>query len=124
MPNPTIPSGALLMIGLPGPELDESTRELIQAQGVNNFILFRRNVVAPNQLKKLCYELDAACREHTGMAALIAIDQEGGSVTRLPPPWSQFPDQRLLAESADPEAALASLRRHLRRRTLGMRHQL
>jgi len=104
---PTIPSGALLMIGLPGPELDDSTRELIRGQGVNNFIFFRRNVVAPEQLRQLCSDLDGACREYTGLPALIAIDQEGGSVTRLPPPWSQFPDQRLLAESANPEAALS-----------------
>ncbi|HSH13257.1 MAG TPA: beta-N-acetylhexosaminidase, partial [Desulfurivibrionaceae bacterium] len=106
MPKPTIPSGALLMIGLPGPELDDSTRELISARGVNNFILFRRNVVDPRQLRRLCADLDLACREHTGAPALIAIDQEGGSVTRLPPPWSQFPDQRLLAEAADPETGL------------------
>lgn len=102
----TIPSGALLMIGLPGPELDDSTLALIRAQGVNNFILFRRNVVAPEQLRKLCGDLHAACRVQTGAPALIAIDQEGGSVTRLPPPWTQFPDQRLLAESGDPAAAL------------------
>jgi len=105
---PTIPSGALLMIGLPGPELDDSTRELIRTEGVNNFILFRRNVVDPSQLSKLCDDLSQAGREHTGRPALIAIDQEGGSVTRLPPPWRQFPDQRQLAEAADPETALAN----------------
>jgi beta-N-acetylhexosaminidase len=102
----SILSGALLMIGLPGPELDDSTRELIRADGLNNFILFRRNVVDPEQLRRLCRDLHATCREQTGAPALIAIDQEGGSVTRLPPPWTQFLDQRLLAESTDPAAAL------------------
>ena len=106
MPTSNIPSGALLMIGLPGPELDDSTRELIRVHGVNTFILFRRNVLFPEQLRELCADLDTACREHTGKTALIAIDQEGGSVTRLPLPWTQFPDQRLLAEAADPTAAL------------------
>jgi beta-N-acetylhexosaminidase len=104
---PTTPSGALLMIGLPGPELDDSTRELIHSDGVNNFILFRRNVVDPLQLRRLCAELHRACREESGRPALIAIDQEGGSVTRLPPPWTQFPDQRQLAEAPDPVAALS-----------------
>lgn len=103
---PTIPSGALLMIGLPGPELDDSTRALIRSEGVNNFILFRRNVVDPGQLRQLCGDLAAACRAQTGQPALIAIDQEGGSVTRLPPPWRQFPDQRRLAEGNEPETAL------------------
>ncbi|NTV12687.1 MAG: beta-N-acetylhexosaminidase [Desulfobulbaceae bacterium] len=108
MPKPSIPSGALLMIGLPGPELDDSCRELIASKGVSNFILFRRNVVEPPQLRKLCRDLDGACREHLDQPALIAIDQEGGSVTRLPPPWRQFPDQRLLAEAAEPTTALAN----------------
>lgn len=105
---PSIPSGALLMIGLPGPELDDSTRELIRADGLTNFILFRRNVVEPGQLKRLCNDLHLACLQQSGRPALIAIDQEGGSVTRLPPPWTQFPDQRLLAGAAEPEAALGA----------------
>ena len=102
-----VPSGRLLMIGLPGPELDDSTRELIRTAGINNFILFRRNVADPDQLHKLCADLDAACRDHTGAPALIAIDQEGGSVTRLPLPWTQFPDQRLLADGPEAEGALS-----------------
>jgi beta-N-acetylhexosaminidase len=103
--SPT-PSGALLMIGLPGLTLDDSTRELIRAHGVNSFILFRRNVHDQQQLQKLCADLAVASLTATGFWPLIGIDQEGGSVTRLPDPWTVFPDQRQLAEGEAPEKAL------------------
>jgi beta-N-acetylhexosaminidase len=99
-------AGALLMVGLPGHELDDSTRQLIGAEGINNFILFARNVDRPAQLQKLCADLAAECAANNLPLPLISIDQEGGSVTRLPEPWTQFPDARLLAESSNPEEAL------------------
>lgn len=99
-------AGKLLMVGLPGLTLDDSTRQLINEEGVSNFIIFARNIENPGQLKKLCRALAAACRTAGLPASLISIDQEGGSVTRLPEPWTRFPDARLLAESADPQQAL------------------
>jgi beta-N-acetylhexosaminidase len=101
-----IASGALLMIGLPGHDLDDSTRQLIKEEGVNNFIIFSRNVKNPGQLQNLCHDLAIECAAGHLPPPLIAIDQEGGSVSRLPPPWTQFPDARLLAEAADPEQTL------------------
>ena len=98
--------GALLMVGLPGHELDDSTRQLIGAEGINNFILFARNIANPTQLKKLCTDLAAECVANNLDLPLIAMDQEGGSVARLPEPWTPFPDARLLAESRKPEQAL------------------
>ena len=98
--------GRLFMVGLPGQELDPSTRDLVMRHGINHFIIFKRNVATPVQLARLCGDLAALCRETGLRAPLIAIDQEGGSVARLPLPFSQFPDARLLAEGPTPEAAL------------------
>ena len=98
--------GQLFMVGLPGPALDASTLKLIGEFGINNFIYFKRNVQSPEQLRKLSQDLRQACRDNGLPPPLIAIDQEGGSVTRLPPPFTQFPDARLLAGSAEPEKAL------------------
>ncbi|MBU0484363.1 MAG: beta-N-acetylhexosaminidase [Proteobacteria bacterium] len=94
------------MAGLPDPKLDQSTRRLINDFRVNNFILFTRNVKNPDQLTKLCSDLIDTCRQAGLNPPLIAIDQEGGSVTRLGPPFTQFPDARLLAESEDPTKGL------------------
>jgi beta-N-acetylhexosaminidase len=53
------------------------------------FILFRRNIGTPEQVKALCASLrDAVGRED----APILIDQEGGRVQRMGPPhWPKYP---------------------------------
>lgn len=98
--------GQLFMVGLPGTEIDDSTIQLIRDLGIGHFILFRRNVESPGQLKKLCRQLVEACHAHGLGAPLISIDQEGGTVARLPVPFTQFIDARELAGAADPEGAL------------------
>ncbi|WP_230532010.1 beta-N-acetylhexosaminidase [Microvirga roseola] len=56
------------------------------------FILFRRNVDTPQQVRALC----EALRETVGRAdAPILIDQEGGRVQRMGPPhWPKYPSGR------------------------------
>lgn len=104
-------AGALLMIGLPGPMLDDSTRQLISEDGLSNFILFARNIENPDQLHKLCSDLAKNCHAAGLPSPLISIDQEGGTVARLPEPWTKFPDARILAESSEPEQALTDYAR-------------
>ncbi|MCD6389426.1 MAG: beta-N-acetylhexosaminidase [Desulfobulbaceae bacterium] len=98
--------GQLFMAGLPGPDLDESTVELIRQYHVNNFILFTRNTLSPDQVHSLTRDLTAACSRIGVPPPLISIDQEGGTVARLPDPFSQFGDARMYAESAEPETSL------------------
>lgn len=100
------PLGELFMAGLPGPELDRSTLDLIQRYRVNNFIYFKRNAINPGQLQELSAALRRSCAAAGLAPPLIAIDQEGGTVARLGPPFTQFPDARVLAESPEPENAL------------------
>ena len=99
--------GQLFMVGVPGLVLDDSTRRLIEEFQINNFIYFKRNVESPPQLRQLSADLRTTCAENNLAPPLIAIDQEGGTVTRLPPPFTQFPDARILADSVNPEKALA-----------------
>ncbi|MBA3004149.1 MAG: beta-N-acetylhexosaminidase [Desulfurivibrio sp.] len=99
--------GGLFMVGLPGTELDDSTRNLIKSYGINNFILFKRNAENPEQIRTLCLGLVDACRAAGLDAPLISIDQEGGTVARLKAPhFTEFPDARALAESARGEELL------------------
>jgi beta-N-acetylhexosaminidase len=97
--------GNLFMVGLPGLTLDDSTKRLIKEYQVNNFIFFKRNVESPEQLKKLSGDIRDVCSKHGLAPPLISIDQEGGTVARLEPPFTQFPDARKLAESEQPEKA-------------------
>lgn len=94
------------MVGLPGPELDDSTLSLIQNEKIHNFILFRRNVTGQGQLKSLCSDLTAACLDNNLPRPLISIDQEGGKVARLSEPFTVFPDPRDLTESSQCEEKL------------------
>jgi len=91
------------MAGLPGPAIDGEVERLVAHFGVNNFILFRRNIENPLQLKRLCSDLNRLCAASKLSPPLIAIDQEGGRVARLPPPFSQFTDARELASGSNSE---------------------
>ncbi len=114
------PPGRFVMAGLPGPELDGTTRDLVRRFGLANFILFRRNIESPSQVAGLCAALARCCREHGAGPPLIAIDQEGGTVSRLPPPFSQFGDARDLAAAADPAAAARAYARTCGRELRGV----
>ena len=74
------------------------------------FILFRRNVETPEQVKALV----AALRETVGRGdAPVMIDQEGGRVQRLGPPhWPVYPAGRVYGavKSDDPLLAQAFAR--------------
>ena len=74
--------------GLSGPALSAGERAFLRARAPWGVILFRRNVAAPDQLRRLT----AACRDCLGRDAPILVDQEGGRVQRLGPPhWPAYP---------------------------------
>jgi beta-N-acetylhexosaminidase len=89
--------------------LSEEERRFFAGADPYGFILFKRNVADPAQVRALIDEL----RSTVGREAPILIDQEGGRVARLGPPhWPVLPPQRtigLLAER-DHKAGLAAAR--------------
>ncbi|NDY41682.1 beta-N-acetylhexosaminidase [Dissulfurirhabdus thermomarina] len=101
--------GAVVMAGLPGPELDTATRELIRRGGVGHFILFARNAVSPGQVRDLVLALEDECRSAGLPPPLVAVDQEGGPVQRLAPPaWPALVSAAEVGASPDPAAASAA----------------
>jgi len=78
----------LFMVGLPGPTLDENTRAFVAEHPPGGFVLFKRNVLSPGQLRRLTAALHAT---GVGVRPLVALDHEGGRVHRLPPPFTHFP---------------------------------
>lgn len=81
--------GALsVILGLSGPVLTESERAFFRDANPWAFILFKRNVETPQQIKRLCHDL----RDCVGRNCLIFVDQEGGRVQRLrSPQWPDYP---------------------------------
>src|SRR5215217_5091923 len=78
--------------GCSGIELTSDEAAFFRDADPWGFILFKRNVDGPEQVRALC----GALRESVGRAdAPILIDQEGGRVQRMGPPhWPRYPPGR------------------------------
>ncbi len=77
-----------LFLGLAGLALNDDERALFRAANPAGYILFKRNVDSPDQVRALTQSL----RDLAGRNVPILIDQEGGRVARLRPPhWPEFP---------------------------------
>jgi beta-N-acetylhexosaminidase len=87
-------TGQLLFLGVPGPELTSDDAALYRRIQPGGFILFTRNMVSPQQTRRLTDELRALCAHEP----FIAVDQEGGRVTRtreftpIPPSAAELRD--------------------------------
>ncbi|HVS20299.1 MAG TPA: glycoside hydrolase family 3 N-terminal domain-containing protein [Pyrinomonadaceae bacterium] len=89
--------GQFFFIGLPGTELDEETRALIEEIKPGGIIIFGRNVATPEQLRGL---LDGA-RALLPVEPLCGIDQEGGLVDRLREIFPPMPSARAIRQHGD-----------------------
>lgn len=78
-----------LILGAKGFTLSEFETAFYREHRPAGFILFRRNIDNPDQVRALVQAMkDAAQNPH----ALVLIDQEGGRVARLRPPhWPSYP---------------------------------
>jgi beta-N-acetylhexosaminidase len=95
--------GQLFFIGLPGTDLDNETRALLQDVRPGGIVIFGRNVAAPQQLRSL---LDGV-RELLPIEPLCGIDQEGGLVDRLRRIFTPMPAARTIRQHGDLAAARA-----------------
>ena len=95
--------GRLFIGGIPGPELDTNTTKLIKNYHLGGIIFFSRNIENPIQLTRLCRDIQKVAIESSGYPLFLAIDQEGGRVARLKPPFHQFPGNEKIGKSPNPE---------------------
>lgn len=78
-----------IIFGAAGPRLTNAEAAFYAEHRPCGFILFKRNVETPDQVKALVEEMKNAAGNAD---ALILIDQEGGRVARLRPPhWREYP---------------------------------
>ena len=96
--------GQLLLVGVPGLELDSETASLFRKVQPGGYILFGRNIQSASQLRQLIDDL----REVSQIEPIITIDQEGGRVSRLKLIGHEPPNAQQLREKGDP----ALLREH------------
>lgn len=93
--------GQLMFIGLPGPELDNKTRELLEEVQPGGICLFARNIRQAEQVRKFLGDI----REVLPIEPFFSIDQEGGLVDRLRRIITPMPPPRSIREHGDLSAA-------------------
>jgi len=93
--------GRLFMAGIPGPEMDSETEDLIRNHALGGVILFSRNITGPIQLAALCRRLQEAALDSRGIPLFLAVDQEGGRVARLQEPFTRFPGNSVMGSGPD-----------------------
>ena len=98
------------IFGCSGPELTADERAFFREADPAGYILFKRNCVDPEQLRRLT---DSLRDIHGRERLLVSIDQEGGRVARLgPPEWRKWPAPARFAElyKVAPASAIEALR--------------
>ncbi len=106
--------GPLFMVGIPGPRLDNQTRDLVRKLRVGGVILFARNLEGPEQVWRLTREVQQEALAAGDPPLFIAVDQEGGIVQRLKAPFTIIPKARDLGQNSTP-AQVDSLHRTVAR---------
>ncbi len=92
----------LVWMVLPGPELDDDSRALLD-RGVGGVVLFSANITGAAQLIGLTAEL----RRCAAGPLRIAIDHEGGHVARIGAPVTRFPSAMAIGATGSEELAYA-----------------
>jgi beta-N-acetylhexosaminidase len=91
-------TSAAVIFGCSGPVLTPEERAFFRDARPWGFILFRRNVETPDQVRALTDALRASIDMPD---APVLIDQEGGRVQRLGPPhWRRYPPGRAYGQLA------------------------
>ena len=83
-------AGQRLMAGFDGTRLNNDLMFLIDTLKVGGIILFSKNLDSPAQIKELCMSVQEHALKYRQPPLFISIDQEGGQVTRLKEPFTQF----------------------------------
>ena len=75
--------GQLILPGFHSTYYDDQIKTLIEDYKVGNVILFTRNFESAKQVRELTNKIHEEIIKNTGHIPFIAIDQEGGLVTRM-----------------------------------------
>lgn len=100
-------AGQVMCPGFDGVELTPAVRRLVKDLHLGGLVYFERNVASRPALARLSADLQETARQAGLPGLLLAIDQEGGRVTRLRSAkgFSEFPSPAEVAAAGGPEAA-------------------
>src|SRR5690349_7657751 len=84
-------AGQSLLLSFQGPELTPEIHAALARVRPAGVILFANNIATPAGLYQLCADLQHSAAQLSLPPLLIGIAQEGGIVSRLPPPFTTVP---------------------------------
>ncbi|MCH8286377.1 beta-N-acetylhexosaminidase [candidate division KSB1 bacterium] len=93
--------GQMFLFGFSGREPSQEFQELVTKNHTGNIIVFSRNFPDAHHLRSLCQSF----YEEMTIPPLIAIDQEGGIVTRITKGATLMPGNMALAATGEPSLA-------------------
>jgi beta-N-acetylhexosaminidase len=93
--------GQLFILGFEGKEVPQPLKAFLRQYNPGALILFARNLGSPEEVATMTEALQAA----SPTPLLIAIDQEGGRVARLGPPFTQWPSASAVGTFGSAEMA-------------------
>jgi beta-N-acetylhexosaminidase len=91
--------GQLFFIGIPGTEIDDKTRDLLNLISPGGVCLFSRNIKSAGQTRALLDNL----REVFPVEPFLSLDQEGGLVDRLRRVITPMPSAQVFTAKGNPE---------------------
>lgn len=99
-------AGQVMCAGFEGIELTPSPRPLLDELHLGGLVYFERNVASRPALARLSADVQQVACQSGHPALLIAIDQEGGRVTRLRAAkgFTEFPSPLEVAAAGGPDA--------------------
>lgn len=120
--------GQVLMVHFYGETINDDAKILVQDTKVGGIIYYNwsNGLTSPEQVQILSAGLQKLAKTNPrSIPLLIAVDQEGGVVTRLQSGFTSFPGNRALGETHDPNLAeLAALAMGQELRAVGINMNL
>lgn len=95
--------GQLMIVGFQKDVKAEDIEDYINRYKVSGFILFSRNYSSFDSQYTLVKMLKERNSLENPLPLFISVDEEGGTVSRLPKGGTHFPDAKLVAKAGDPE---------------------
>lgn len=94
--------GQMVIAGIDGTSLSEREKKLIHQQKIGGFILYQQNIQTTEQTRALLNNMKAENADQR-LPLFLSVDQEGGSVERMPDEFADFPTNRAIGNVDDPQ---------------------
>jgi len=97
--------GQMFMVNLFGESLTYAGQEILETWQPGAVVLFGSNITTPSRIASLTNSYQQTIVDAGGIPLFIAVDQEGGIISRLQDGFTTFPVPMLLTATADGELA-------------------